>query len=789
MNQSRKINKIAVLGSGLMGSAIALHLAGSGFEVLLLDLKSEANPNKIAQESLQKSLAMKPSNIHHKSFSSRITVGNFDDDMPKISSCDWVIEVIIERLDLKQKLYEKVENFRKKGSLISSNTSGIPMKFLIEGRSDDFRKNFCGTHFFNPPRYLKLLEIIPTPETDPTIISFLQDFGKNYLGKQIVLCKDTPAFIANRIGVVSMAKVFQLTHELGLSISDADKLTGPALGRPKSGTFRLTDIVGLDTAMFVIDGLKKNCPDDRILQDLSIPDFLPFLMENKWYGNKSNKGFFVKTEEKDASGKNIIHALNLNTKEYQLDSKQSLESLGVSKQIEELPRRLKAILKLNDKGAELIKKTLGFLFAYSAHRIPEISDSIFGIDDALRNGFAWEFGPFEYWDAIGFENGKRLIAECGLECPNWIKEIVNPESFSFYTKSNKNRNYYDVNSKSHLVIPGQEDVIDFSLFNKEDLVYKNDELHLHDIGDGVLCVEFKSKYNAIGEGILRGLNDSVRIAEEGGWKGIVIGNNANNFTVGANLMLIGMMAFQQEYDQLDMAVRLFQQTSMRLRYSSVPVVIATQGYCFGGGTELTMHCDGAVCAAESYIGLVEVGVGLIPGGAGTKEFALRLSDEMKEGEVMIPQLINKFKTIATAQVATSAFEAFDYGYLLKYRDEISMNMHTHIHRAKEKVLELAKNYIQKSPRKDVSVLGRSGLGTLYTAAHSLKMGGYASDHDIKIAKKIAFVLCGGDLSSPQQVSENYLLDLEREAFLSLCAEPKTMERIQYMLENNKPLRN
>jgi 3-hydroxyacyl-CoA dehydrogenase len=709
--------------------------------------------------------------------------------MPKIKDCDWVIEVIIERLDLKQQLYSKVEQYRKKGSLISSNTSGIPIHFLIEGRSEDFRKNFCGTHFFNPPRYLKLLELIPTAETDPEVIQFFQEFGKNYLGKQTVVCKDTPAFIANRIGVVSMAKIFQLTQELGLSISDADKLTGPAMGRPKSGTFRLTDLVGLDTAVFVIDGLKKNCPNDQLLQNLKVPDFLNFLMQNKWLGNKTNKGFFVKTEEKDASGKNIIHALNLNTKEYGVDTKQSLESLSISKQIEELPRRLKAIIKLNDKGAELIKSSLAFLFAYSAERIPEISDTIYGIDFAMRNGFAWELGPFEYWDAIGFENGKKLISAQGINLPDWIHEIKDGDQFSFYKTENKSKSYYDITLKSHVIIPGQQDIIDFSLYDKTSLVYSNDELQLHDIGDGVLCVEFKSKYNAIGEGILRGLNESVKIAEEQGWKGIVIGNNANNFTVGANLMLIGMMAFQQEYDQLDMAVRLFQQTSMRLRYSAIPVVIATQGYVFGGGTELTMHCDAAVCAAESYIGLVEVGVGLIPGGAGTKEFAVRLSDEMKEGEVMIPQLINKFKTIATAQVATSAYEAYDYGYLLKSRDEVTMNTQTNIDQAKQKVLELSKHYIQKSPRKDITVLGRSGLGTLYTAAHSLELGGYATEHDIKIAKKIAYVLCGGDLSSVQQVSENYLLDLEREAFLSLCTEAKTMERIQYMLENNKPLRN
>lgn len=789
MISTRKINKIAVLGSGLMGSGIALHCAGAGFEVLLLDMKTDGNPNKIAAESLQKSIAAKPSNVLHKSNINKITLGNFDDDMKQIASCDWVIEVIVERLDIKQQLYERVETCRKPGTIITSNTSGIPIHFLVQGRSDDFKKYFCGTHFFNPARYLRLLEIIPTEHTDPELVTFLMDFGKKYLGKQTVLCKDTPAFIANRIGVVSMAKVFQLTQELGLSISDVDKLTGPALGRPKSGTFRLTDVVGLDTAMFVIKGLKQNCPNDTILQSMSEPQFLTYLSDNKWYGNKTNKGFYVKTDEKDASGKNIIHALQLDSNTYAQDRKQSLESLNLSKQIDELPRRLKAIIKSSDKGAELIRKTLGFLFAYSAHRVPEISDSLYAIDNALVNGFAWELGPFQYWDSIGFDHGKKLILEAGLASPEWIESITESDTFCFYKSQNAKKYCYDPATKTHAIIPNQDDVINFSILEKQSLVYSNDELNLHDIGDGVLCAEFKSKHNAIGEGILRGLNECIHIAEDQGWRGLVIGNNANNFTVGANLMLIGMMAFQQEYDQLDMAVRLFQQTSMRMRYSKIPVVIATQGYVFGGGTEFSMHCDAAVCAAESYIGLVEAGVGLIPGGAGTKEFAVRLSDEIREGEVMIPQLIQKFRTIATAQVATSAFEAFDHGYLLKHRDEVCMNNAMHIHRAKEKVLELSKNYIAKSPRTDITVLGRSGLGTLYTAAHSLHLGAYASEHDIKIAKKVAYVLCGGDLTSVQQVSENYLLDLEREAFLSLCAEPKTMERIQYMLEHSKPLRN
>ncbi|MEP7196044.1 MAG: 3-hydroxyacyl-CoA dehydrogenase/enoyl-CoA hydratase family protein [Saprospiraceae bacterium] len=787
---SRRIKKVAVLGSGLMGSGIATHFAGCGFEVLLLDLTSQTDDrNKIVRQSLATCLAAKPSNIFHKNFSQCIDIGNYDDDLSKISSVDWIIEVVIENLEIKKQLYEKIEQHRKTGTLVTTNTSGIPIHFLTEGRTVDFKKWFCGTHFFNPPRYLKLLEIIPTSDTHPKMIEFLLNFGSKFLGKQTVICKDTPAFIANRIGVVSMAKIFELALELKLPISTVDKLTGQCLGRPKSGTFRLTDVVGLDTALKVIDDLKKNCPEDMSLQKLQVPAFLNFLQEKKWYGNKTSKGFYEKTNNKDEKGRPIILELDLESLEYKSEQKLNLESLQLSKQIDDLPKRINAIIKANDLGAELIKKSLAFLFAYASNRIPEISDNIYSIDHALKGGYAWDLGPFELWDVIGLEHGLRLIESVNERAADWVYALPQNGISTFYVKEGSQLKCYDINSKSYEEIPGQEDIIQLNLIEKQSTVYENAELRLVDLGDGVLCAEFRSKHNAIGEGILKGLNDCIRIAEEQGWKGLVIGNNANNFTVGANIMLIGMLAFQQEYEQLDMAVRLFQQTSMRLRTSGIPVVIAAQGYVFGGGTEFLMHCDASVCAVESYIGLVEVGVGLIPGGGGTKEFALRFADEMKESEVLIPQLIQKFKTIATASVATSAYEAYDYGYLNYGRDSVSINCSTQIFQAKQKVIQLSEYYIPKSPRKDIMVLGRSGLGTLYTAAHSLWRAGYASEHDIKIAKKIAYVLCGGDLSYPQKVSEQYLLDIEREAFLSLCTEPKTLERIQYMLENNKPLRN
>lgn len=796
---NKHIRRVAVLGSGLMGTGIAAHLAGCGLEVLMLDIlppdlkegeKNSAARNRIGNTALQTALKSKPAPFYDNKFASRITVGNFEDDFSKINSCDWIIEVVVERLDIKKQIFEKVEKYRKNGTFISSNTSGIPIHLMNEGRSEDFKKHFLGTHFFNPARYMRLLEIIPTSDTDQEVTNFFLQFGDNFLGKQTVLCKDTPAFIANRVGVYAMAKIFQLTAEIGLDISTVDTLTGPAIGRPKTGTFRLGDLVGMDTAVHVINGMRQNCPHDEQIGAFEIPKFLQFLIDNKFFGNKSGKGFYQKTDQKDAKGRPVVLALNLYTLEYNPAQKEKLPILETLKQIDELPRRMKAIFKGMDKGAELLQRSFLGLFAYSANRIPEISDTLYAIDDALRAGFAWEKGPFEYWDLVGVAQGVEAAEARGEKIAGWVKEMLAAGNTSFYKLEGGKRLCYNPRTQSYESLPGGAAIIILDAYRDQKPVYQNSEVTLHDIGDGVLCLEFHSKMNAIGEGILRGLNESVRIAEEDGWKGLVIGNNAQNFTVGANLMMIAMLAYQQEWDELNMAVNLFQQTSMRLRYSAVPVVMATQGYVFGGGCEFAMHCDGVMAAAESYIGLVEVGVGLLPGGGGTKEFAVRASDAYsREGDVQIPTLIEKFKTIATAQVATSAHEAFNYGYLLQNKDQVVFNTARNIAEAKTKALELASDYVKPIPRKDVLVLGRTGLGALYIAAHSLKLGNYASEHDIKIAQKIAWVLCGGDLTSPQNVSEQYLLDLEREAFLSLCGEQKTLERVQYMLENGKPLRN
>ncbi len=790
---NKHIRKVAVLGSGLMGTGIAAQLAGCGLEVLMLDLATDSAGgarNKIAADSLANALKAKPAPFYDNNYADRITVGNFDDDFPKIKECDWIIEVVVERLDIKKQVYEKVEKYRAQGSLVTSNTSGIPIHLMAAGRSEDFKKNFCGTHFFNPVRYMRLFEVIPTADTDLAVSAFFMHFGDVILGKQTVLCKDTPAFIANRVGVYAMAKIFQLTHELGLGIVSADTLTGPAIGRPKTGTFRLADLVGMDTAVHVINGMKENCPDDEQISKMEVPGFLNFLVENKFFGNKSGQGFYKKTGERDAKGRPVVLALNLDTLEYAAPQREKLAIVDTLKQIDELPRRIKAIFKGDDKGAKLLQRSFLGLFAYVSNRVPEISDTLYAIDDALRAGFAWEVGPYQYWDMVGVKEGVELAEKQGETVAPWVKEMLTAGHTSFYKTEAGVRKYYDQRSKSYQAMPGGESFVLLDSYRSNKPVYSNAECTLHDIGDGVLCLEFHSKMNAIGEGILRGINDSIQIAEEQGWRGMVIGNNAQNFTVGANIMMIAMMAYQQEWDELNQAVNIFQQTSMRIRYSAIPVVIATQGYVFGGGCEFSMHADAVVAGAESYIGLVEVGVGLIPGGGGTKEFAVRLSDEMaSEGDVQIPRLIEKFKTIATAQVATSADEAFKFGYLKHNKDSIVRNVARNISEAKKKVLELATDYVMPIQRKDITVLGRTGLGALYVAAHSLKLGNYASEHDILIAKKVAYVLCGGDLTSQQQVSEQYLLDIEREMFLSLCGEQKTLERIQHMLENGKPLRN
>lgn len=787
----RRIRKVAVLGAGVMGSSIACHLANAGLEVLLLDLPTSDGPDRNAavNQMLAKTVQSRPSPLYLTRYTRRIRTGNFEDDMAGIRDCDWVLEAVVERLDVKNNLFDLVEKHRSSGTLVTTNTSGIPISKLAEGRSDDFRRHFCGTHFFNPPRYLRLLEIIPHTDTDQEVTRFWMEWGEMILGKKTVLAGDTPAFIANRIGVFAMASIYQLAEESGLSIDMVDKLTGPAIGRPKTGTFRLGDLVGHDTAAMVIKGISNHCPDDEQVAQFRIPRYLQFLLDNNFLGNKSGQGFYKKSATKDDKGRTIYEVLDLHSLTYSIPEKTTLPSLETARQIDHLPKRIQHFFSQEDAGALLIRKSLLQLFSYAANRIPEITGHPYAIDDALKSGFGWEAGPFETWDMLGVKAGAELVRKEGAPLPQWIDNMIQAGKDAFYEVRDGALWGYDPSIGGYARIPGQEHHLHLGNLRHRTPVFKNDEIVLHDIGDGVLCLEFTSKMNAIGEGILSGLNASVRIAEEGQWKGLVIGNHATNFTVGANLMMIAMMAYQQEWDELNHAVHLFQQTTMLCRYSAIPVVAATQGYVFGGGCELIMHCDGTVAAAESYIGLVEAGVGLIPGGGGTKEFAVRISDARREGDVEVNVLMDRFKSIALASVSTSAWEAYGLGYLLPEKDIVSINADHHLRRAKDRVLSLAPYYVAPMLRQDIRVTGRAGLATLYTAANELFKGNWASEHDIKVAKKTAWVLCGGDLTGPQEVSETYLLDLEREAFLSLCGEQKTLERIQHMLQTGKPLRN
>ncbi len=792
--EKRIIKKVAVLGSGVMGSRIACHFAGIGLQVLLLDIvpkeaaesKKPSDRNKIVNDALTAAIKSNPSPVYHKNDIKKITTGNFDDDMKKINDCDWVIEVVVERLDIKKQVYEKVEQFRKPGTLITSNTSGIPIHMLSEGRSDDFKKHFCGTHFFNPPRYLRLLEIIPTPDTDPAIINFLMNYGDLYLGKTTVLCKDTPAFIANRIGVFGIMSLFGLVDKLGLSIDEVDALTGPIIGRPKSATFRTADVVGIDTLVKVAKGVADNCPNDEARDAFTIPAWLQKMVDNNWLGDKTGQGFFKKT--KGSGGEKEILTIDLKSFEYKPRVKPKFATLETAKPIDDLYTRLKMLVAGSDKAGEFYRHFHYGLFSYISHRIPEISDELYRVDDAMMAGFGWEIGAFESWDVLGVERTVKAMRDAGYKIAGWIDEMLAAGNKSFYKIEDGKKLYYDQNSKTYKPLPGGDAFIVMSNYQDKQ-IWKNGSCKLYDLGDDVLGLQWFTKMGSIGGDVLAGIQTAIDKAEKN-YKGLVIANEGPNFSAGANVGMIFMLAIDQEYDELDMAIRMFQNTMMRARYSSIPVVTAAHGLTLGGACELSLHSDKCCPAAETYTGLVELGVGLIPGGGGTKEFTLRASDEMHEDEPETITLKNRFLSIATAKVATSAFEGFDIGIYRKGLDEVVMNQGRRIAEAKRSVIEIYDSgYSMPVQRKDVKVLGQSALGALYAGINGMWRANYATDHDVVVAKKLAYVMCGGDLSEPSFVSEQYLLDLEREAFLSLCGEKKTLERIQSVLKGGKPIRN
>ena len=796
MKQNRHINKVVVIGSGIMGSRIACHFANIGVEVLLLDivpfdLKKEQKQDKtirnsIVDNALKSTLKSKPSPIYSKEFISRITTGNLEDDLHKITDVDWVIEVVVERLDIKQQVFEKIEQFRKEGTLISSNTSGIPIESMIDGRSDDFKAHFCGTHFFNPPRYLKLLEIIPTTKTDTEVTDFLMNYGDKFLGKDMVLCKDTPAFIANRIGVANIMSLFHLVKELDLTVEEVDSLSGPIIGRPKSATFRTCDLVGLDTLIHVANGVYENCPNDEMRSNFELPNFITKMSENKWLGDKTKQGFYKKS--KDAKGKRVIEALNLNTLEYAPKQRAKFATIAAAKQEDDLLKRLKILVKGKDKAGAFYKKSFYSAFAYVSHRIPEITDDLYKIDRALCAGFGWEVGPFQMWDALDVEKTLSKMEENGYKAAPWVYDMVKAGHSSFYTTENGTLNYYNIPTKANEKVAGMENFIVLDHIRENNTIWSNSGCNLTDIGDGIVNLEWRTKMNSIGGEVLEGIQKAIEIAEKN-HKGLVIANQGANFSVGANIAMIFMMAIEQEYEEIDFAVRAFQNTTGRIRNSSIPVVVATHGMTLGGGCEIALHADHVQASAETYIGLVEMGVGVIPGGGGTKEMARRASKSYFSGDIELPTLKERYLNIGMAKVATSAQEAIELDLLLKNRDKVTIGFNNLITDSKSAVLTLAnQGYTQPVPEK-IKALGKAGLGMFMVGAHSMHAGGYITEHEKLMSEKLAYAICGGDLSAPTLVSEQYLLDLEREAFLSLCGERKTLERIEHMLKKGKPLRN
>ena len=800
---TKNISKIAVLGSGIMGSGIACHFANIGVEVLLLDIcPKELNENELKQnlsleikkvknrivnEMFQKCIKSRPSPIYNKKFLDRIKLGNFEDDINKINEVDWIIEVVVEKLDIKKSVFDLVEKHRKTGTIITSNTSGIPIKLMNEGRSDDFKECFAITHFFNPPRYLNLFEVVPGPNCKKEILDFLLNYGEKFLGKTSVLAKDTPAFIGNRIGIFGIMSLFHQIKNGKYSVEEVDKLTGPAIGRPKSATFRTADIAGLDTMCHVANGVYEKCKDDESREVFKLPDFLQKMLDSNMLGSKTGKGFYKKI--KDDNGKSKILALDLNTFKYNEQKKVSYETLKNARKCKKRDEKFKTLISGNDKASEFYKENFARMFGYIQNRIPEISNDITSIDAALKTGFGWKDGPFEIWNYIGVKEGVELMKNFDLKPARWINDMIKKNTNNFYRINNGFREYYDINSNSFNKIAGQDGFVILKNTPENKVIWSNNEARLIDIGDDILNLEFGSKMNSINQNIIKALDKSIDIAEKD-FKGLVLGNESDHFSAGADISVIFLAAIEQEYDEINFFMKMFQNTMMKLRYSSIPVIGAPHGYTLGGGCEVCLHCDKLIAYSETYIGLVEVGVGLVPGGGGLKEMALRASDKFRPNDVEVNLLQEYFINIGMAKTATSGFEGFDLDYLVKGRDHVVMNKKNQIFIAKQAAINMYEmGYTKPIKRTDIKVLGKQALGMMYVGADSMLAGGYISEHDKKIANKIANVLCGGELSQATRVSEQYLLDLEREAFLSLCGERKTLERIQYMLKNGKPLRN
>ncbi len=792
-----RIEKAAVLGAGTMGATIAAHLANAGIPTILLDIApreaaggdDKNAKNQIVKAGFEALKKARPAAYMNNDNATLVSIGNFEDDLAKIKDCDFVIEAVVENLELKRKLYEQVEQYRKPGSVVASNTSGIPIRSIAEGFSDDFRRNFFGIHFFNPPRYMKLVETIPTEWTDERVLHETEEFLDVRLGKGVVPAKDRPNFIANRIGVFSIMAVMNEMLEMGFTPTEVDQMTGKAIGHASSATFRTSDLVGLDVTAHVVSNLYPAIPDDEDRETFQMPELMKQLLDKKLLGDKTNGGFFKKS--KDAAGKTEILELDLQTFEYKPQGKTKFPSLDAAKQIEDIPARVKTLVWGKDRVGEFLWKTTARIARYSANRIPEIADTIVEIDNAIKWGFGWEIGVFETWDAIGVkESVERMRAE-GQAVPQNVEKMLASGATSFYKEENGQKSFFDFATNSYQPIADKPGVIILkSVKDRTGVIKKNSGASLIDIGDGVACLEFHSKMNAIGADTISMMKFAVEEVERN-HVGLVVGNQGQNFSAGANLMLLLLGAQEEEWDDINLQIRALQNAVMRLRYSAKPVVSAPHGLALGGGCEISLHGDKARAAAETYIGLVEVGVGLIPAGGGTKEMTLRAMDAAKRTPDADPFafLRKVFEMIGTGKVATSAQEAQTMG-ILRPTDAISMNSDRLIADAKADVLALASTgYVQPTPRTDILALGEPALATLKLGIFMMKRGGYISDHDALIGTKLAKILTGGDLNHQTLVSEQHLLDLEREAFLSLCGMRKTQERIGFMLKNGKPLRN
>ena len=792
----KRIQKAAVLGSGVMGSGIAAHLANVGIPTLLLDivpreltkeevakgltLEHKEVRNRLANQALQKLLKQKPAPLMSKSNLALIEAGNFEDDFHRLAEVDWIIEAVVENLEIKKSVFARVDEVRKPGTIVSSNTSGISIEAMAEGRSVDFKKHFLGTHFFNPPRYLKLLEIIPTKDTDPKVVSYMKTFGEEVLGKGVVMAKDTPNFIANRIGTYGLLVTVREMMKGGYSVGEVDSLTGPLIGRPKSATFRTLDVVGLDTFIHVANNVFEKVEGEE-KEAFRVPNFMKAMLEKGWLGSKSGQGFFLK------QGNDILE-LNYETLEYEPRKKLTTPAVEASKQAKTLADKLKALVYADDRAGTFLWKITAPVLLYSAKLLGEIADDIAAIDRAMKWGFGWELGPFEMWDAIGVEQSVRKMKEEGFEIPSWVTDMLANGFTSFYKLEKGQAFYYD--HGEYKLIQENPKVIHIQrLKEQRGVIKKNSGASFIDIGDDVALLEFHSPNNAIGTDIVQMINYALEEVERN-YKGLVIGNQGKNFCVGANLAMILMEAQDDNYFEIELAVRQFQQAMMKIKYSPKPVVAAPFAMTLGGGVEICLPSSRIQAAAETYMGLVEVGVGLIPGGGGNKELYIKYLNSLPNGvHFDLQQVANKvFETIAMAKVSGSAAEARELNFL-NQRDGITMNSDHLLYDAKRAVISLYDQGYRPPVRKKVPVVGETGYAAMLLGAQSMYHSGYISEHDLKIAKKLAYVIAGGKVPYGTEVDEQYLLDLEREAFLSLVGEPKSQARMQHMLVKGKPLRN